>query len=72
MKYKLVGITGLLLMVLGLALIIMQLMAREKSIVGSIASGGTPISMGTVLVAVSRMLKRKQRDAIARSEGTKT
>lgn len=61
MKYKAMGITGVLLMVLGLAIIIMQLMAREKSVIGSIAGGATPITTGSILIGVSQMLERKNR-----------
>lgn len=60
MKHKVVGIIGVLLLVLGVLLIILQFMAGGKSVVGSIAVGATPISMGTILIAVSRMLERKQ------------
>jgi hypothetical protein len=56
MKHKVMQITGALLMVLGAALIILQLMAREKSVIGSIAGGATPISMGSILIGVSNML----------------
>ena len=62
MKHKVIGIIGVLLIVLGVALIILQLMAREKgsSVIHSIARGATPITMGTLLIGVSRMLERKK------------
>jgi membrane-bound ClpP family serine protease len=60
MKHKIIGIIGVLLLVLGAALIIHQLMTREKSVVGSIAGGATPIIMGSLLLAVSRRLERKK------------
>ena len=60
MKHKVIGIIGVLLLVLGAALIILQLMAGEKSVIGSIAGGATPIFMGSILLAVSRRLERKK------------
>ena len=50
----------MLLLVLGAALIILQLMAKEKSVIGSIAAGATPITMGALLLGVSRRLERKK------------
>jgi hypothetical protein len=60
MKHKVLGIIGVLLLVLGATLIILQLMAGEKSVIRSIAGGATPISMGSILLGVSRMLERKK------------
>ena len=60
MKHKVIGIIGVLLLVLGAALIILQLMAGEKSVIGSIAGGAMPIIMGSILLGVSRMLERKK------------
>ena len=61
MKYKVIRIIGVLLLVLGVALIILQLMTGEKSVVGSIAAGATPITMGSLLVGVSFMLEKKKK-----------
>ena len=61
MKYKVIRIIGVLLLVLGAALIILQLMAREKSVIGSIAGGATPITTGALLLGVSRMLERRKK-----------
>jgi len=60
MKHKVIRIIGVLLLVLGAALIILQLMAREKSVIGSIAAGATPITMGALLLGVSLRLERKK------------
>ena len=60
MKHKVIGIIGVLLLVLGVVFIILQFMAGGKSVVGSIAVGATPISIGTLLIGVSRMLERKK------------
>ncbi len=70
MKYKVIGIMGVLLLALGAALIILQLVAREKSVIGSIAAGSSPICTGAILLGVSRMLQRKKA-AIDRSETPK-
>ncbi len=61
MKHKVLRIIGVLLLVLGAALIILQLMAREKSVFKSIAGGATPISMGSILLGASRRLDKKKR-----------
>ena len=61
MKYKVIRIIGVLLLVLGAGVIILQLMAREKSVIGSIAGGATPITMGALLLGVSRMLENKKK-----------
>ena len=60
MKYKVIRIIGVLLLVLGAALIILHLTAGEKSVIGSIAGGATPIITGCILLGVSRMLERKK------------
>lgn len=61
MKYKVIRIIGVLLLFLGAIVIILQLMASEKSVIGSIAGGATPISMGALLLGVSRVLKNKKK-----------
>ena len=59
MKYIFMTTTGVLLLVLGVAIVILQLTSAEKSVVSSIAGGGSPIAMGAMLIGVSQMLKRK-------------
>ncbi len=61
MKYKIIRIIGVLMLVFGAALIILQLAAKEKSVVGSIAAGATPIIMGTLVLAVSFAASRRQK-----------
>ena len=61
MKHKVIGIIGVLLLVLGAALIILQLMAGEKSVFRSIAAGGAPICMGGVLLGLSLRLENKKK-----------
>jgi hypothetical protein len=60
MKHNGIGIIGVLLVVLGAAFIVLQLMEREKSVSGSIAGGMTPILTGSILIGVSRRLERKK------------
>ena len=57
MKHKVLGIIGVLLLVLGAALIILQLMAGKKSVIGSIARGATPLIMGALVLGWSRRKK---------------
>lgn len=59
MKYKVMRNLGILLMVLGLFTIIVNLASQEKSVVRSLASGGSPIAIGAALIGVSSMLERK-------------
>lgn len=70
MKYIFVTTTGVLLLVLGMAIIILQLTSEEKTVVGSIAAGGSPIAIGAMLIGVSQMLKRKNA-SIERSDTPK-
>ena len=60
MKHKVIGIIGVLLLVLGAALIILQLMEGKKSVFTSIAAGGTPICLGGVLLGLSLRLENKK------------
>ncbi len=71
MKYKVIRIIGVLLLVLGLALIVLQLIAKEKSVIGSIAVGSTPITMGAVLVGISSMLENKKKRSVNPLDRTK-
>ena len=61
MKHKVIGIIGVLLLVLGAALIILQLMEGKKSVFRSIAAGGTPICLGGVLLGLSLRLENKKK-----------
>ena len=68
MKHKILGIMGMLMLVLGVVLIILQLVASEKSLIGSIAAGASPITTGSILIGVSHMLERKKKSSIDRSD----
>jgi len=61
MKHKVVRIIGVLLLVLGAALIILQLTTTEKSVVGSIAGGATPIIMGALVLGASFGSSRRKK-----------
>ena len=71
MKYKIIRIIGVLMLVFGAALIILQLAAKEKSVVGSIAAGATPIIMGTLVLAVSFAAERRAKASGAPSDTQK-
>ena len=60
MKYKVIRIIGVVLLVLGAALIILHLMEGEKSVIKSIAAGGTPVGLGGALLGLSLRLENKQ------------
>jgi hypothetical protein len=57
MTHKVIRIIGVLLLVLGAALIILQLRTGEKPVIKSLAKGATPITMGALLIGVSRRKK---------------
>ena len=60
MKHKVIRIIGVLLLVLGAALIIFQLMTTEKSVIASIAGGAMPIIMGALVLGVSFGASRRK------------
>ena len=57
MKHKVIRIIGVLLLVLGAALIIHQLTTTDKSVIGSIARGSTPLIIGALVLGWSRRKK---------------
>ena len=58
---KVIRIIGVLMVVLGVAVIILQLTTTEKSVVGSIAGGAMPIIMGALVLAVSLAASRRKK-----------
>jgi hypothetical protein len=70
MKHTVIGIIGLLMMVLGVGLIILQLMEGGKSVVGSIATGSSSIAIGSVLIGMSQVLKRKRASQATNNHST--
>ncbi len=59
MKYKVIRIAGLLMLLLGLALVFYHLLEREKSLLASVASGGSLIALGSGMIGSSVRLERK-------------
>ena len=61
MNYKVIRIIGVVLLVLGAAAIILQIMGGGKSVIRSIAAGGTPILIGGILLGRSLRLENKSK-----------
>ena len=60
-RYKVIRIIGVVLLVLGAALIILQIMEEGESVIRSIAAGGTPILIGGILLGRSLRLENKSK-----------
>ena len=58
-RYKVIRIIGVVLLVLGAALIILQIMEGGKSVIHTIGAGGAPIAIGSVLFGLSLRLENK-------------
>lgn len=63
MKYRVIRIAGLLMLLLGLAFVFYHLLEREKSVVASVASGGSLIALGAGMIGSSVRLERKNERA---------
>jgi len=61
MKYKVIRIIGVVLLVLGAALLILQIMEGGKSVIQTIGAGGTPICLGGLLLSLSLRLEYKSK-----------
>ena len=61
MNYKVLRIIGVVMLVLGATVIILAFMEGEKSVIGSIAAGGTPILIGGLLFGRSLRLENKSK-----------
>ena len=61
MKYKVIRIIGVVLLVLGAVAIILQIIEGGKSVIGTIAAGGTPILFGGILLGLSLRLENKSK-----------
>ena len=61
MRYKVIRIIGVALLVLGAALIILQVMEGEKSLIQTIGAGGAPIAVGGSLLGLSLRLENKKK-----------
>jgi drug/metabolite transporter (DMT)-like permease len=62
-KYKVIRIIGVILLVLGAAMIILALMEGEKSVIQSIAAGGGAIALGAALFGISLRLGDKEKSS---------
>lgn len=69
MNYKVIRIIGVVMLVLGAAVILMGILEGEKSVLRSIAAGGTPILIGGILLG--RAL-RMENDSQASSDPSET
>jgi hypothetical protein len=61
MKFKVVRIIGVVLLLLGAALIILQIMEGEKSVIQTIGAGGSSICLGGVLLGMSLRMENKMK-----------
>lgn len=61
MNYKVIRITGVVMLVLGAVAIILQIMEGGKSVIGTIGAGGTPILIGGILLGRSFRLENKNK-----------
>jgi hypothetical protein len=61
MKYKVIRIIGVMLLVLGAALVILQIMEGGKSVIQTIGAGGTPIGLGGLLLGMSLRMENKMK-----------
>ena len=61
MRHKVISIIGVLLLVLGAAIIIHQLTTTEQPVIKSIARGSTPLIMGALLLGASRGSSRRKK-----------
>ena len=60
-RYKVIRIIGVVLLVLGAALIILQIMEGGKSVIQTIGAGGAQIGLGGVLFGLSLRLENKEK-----------
>jgi len=60
-RYKVIRIIGVVLLVLGAALIILQIMEGGKSVIQTIGAGGSSIGLGGVLFGLSLRLENKEK-----------
>ncbi len=62
-RYKVIRIIGLVLLVLGAAMIILALVEGEKSVIQSIGAGGGAIAVGGALFGMSLRLENKEKSS---------
>jgi hypothetical protein len=61
-RFKVIRIIGVVLLVLGAVVIILQLMEGGKSVIQTIGAGGGPICVGGALFGLSLRLEGKEKD----------
>ncbi len=62
-KYTIIRIIGVVLLVLGAAMIILALKEGEKSVIQSIGAGGGAIALGAALFGMSLRLGNKEKSS---------
>ncbi|MFN0069342.1 MAG: hypothetical protein ACKVYV_17100 [Limisphaerales bacterium] len=67
-RYKVIRIIGVVLLVLGAGLIILQIMEGGKSVIQTIGAGGGPIGVGGALFGLSLRLENKEKTSGDRSD----
>ena len=60
-RYKVIRIIGVVMLVLGAALIILQIMEGGKSVIQTLGAGGSQIGLGGVLLGLSFRLENKMK-----------
>ena len=71
-RYKVIRIIGVVMLVLGAALIILQIMEGGKSVIQTIGAGGSQICLGGVLLGLSFRLENKMKASGAPSDTPKS
>ena len=60
-RYQVIRIIGVVMLVLGAALIILQIMEGGKSVIQTLGAGGSQIGLGGVLLGLSFRLENKMK-----------
>jgi hypothetical protein len=60
-RYKVIRIIGVVLLLVGAALIILQIMEGGKSVIQTIGAGGSQIALGGILFGMSLRLENKEK-----------
>jgi hypothetical protein len=71
-RYKVIRVIGVVLLVLGAALIILQMMEGGESVIQTIGAGGPSICLGGVLFGLSLRLENKAKASGDRSDRPKS
>ena len=71
MRYKRIRIIGVVMLVLGAAMIIIAFVEGEKSVIQSIGAGGWAIGLGGALFGMSLRMENKEKASGDPSDTTK-